>query len=108
MGEWRGYTPAAIGGQRVNLAHSGFVFAPSGEAMPGWRGWWRVVCADQWGVFFTGAILGMVLPALLYVTFIPQGSDFRDSASALRSRPVLATSRGPCSPGSLHSSVPGS
>jgi hypothetical protein len=31
--------------------------------------------ADQWGVFFTGAILGMVLPALLYVTFIPQGSD---------------------------------
>jgi hypothetical protein len=30
-----------------------------------WRGWWRVVRADQWGVFFTGAILGMVLPALL-------------------------------------------
>ena len=77
MGELAGYIPAAIGGHKVNLAHSGFVFAPSGEAMRRWRGWWRIVRADQWGVFFTGAILGMVLPALLYVTFIPQGSDIQ-------------------------------
>ncbi len=77
MGELAGYIPAAIGGHKVNLAHSGFVFAPSDEAMRRWRGWWRVVRADQWGVFFTGAILGMVLPALLYVTFIPQGSDIQ-------------------------------
>ena len=27
-----------------------------------WRGWWRIVSADQWGVFFAGAMLGMVLP----------------------------------------------
>src|SRR6185503_6083553 len=32
--------------------------------------WWRIVRADQWGVFFIGALLGMALPALLYVTFI--------------------------------------
>jgi hypothetical protein len=42
-----------------------------------WRGWWRIVKADQWGVFFTGAILGMGLPALLYVTFLPHGTDIR-------------------------------
>ena len=58
MGGLAGYIPAAIGGHKVNLAHSGFVFAPSGEAMRRWRGWWRIVRADQWGVFFTGAILG--------------------------------------------------
>ena len=32
--------------------------------MQRWRGWWRIVRADQWGVFFAGAMLGMALPAL--------------------------------------------
>jgi hypothetical protein len=77
MGERAGYIPAAIGGHKVHLAHSGFVFAPDADAMRRWRGWWRIVRADQWGVFFAGAILGMVLPALLYVTFFPRGSDIQ-------------------------------
>ena len=77
MGERAGYIPAAVGGQKVHLAHTGFIFAPDAEAMRRWRGWWRIVRADQWGVFFIGAILGMALPALLYVTFIPRGTDIR-------------------------------
>jgi hypothetical protein len=77
MGERAGYIPAALGGHKVNLAHSGFIFAPGVETMHAWRGWWRVVGADQWGVFFTGAILGMMLPALLYVTFLPRGGDIQ-------------------------------
>ena len=77
MGQRAGYIPGAVGGHTVNLAHSGFIFAPDEGAMRRWWGWWRVVRADQWGVFFTGAILGMVLPALLYVTFIPRGSDIQ-------------------------------
>ncbi len=77
MGQHAGYIPAAIGGERVNLAHRGFVFTPDAESMNRWRGWWRIVRADQWGVFFIGAILGMVLPALLYVTFLPPGTDIR-------------------------------
>ena len=75
MGERAGYIPAAVGGRRVNLAHSGFMFRPGPEAMRRWRGWWRIVRVDQWGVFFVGAILGMVLPALLYVTFLPRGTN---------------------------------
>jgi hypothetical protein len=77
MGGRAGYIPAAVGGKKVHLAHTGFIFAPDAEAMRRWRGWWRVVRADQWGVFFTGAILGMALPALLYVTFLPAGADIR-------------------------------
>jgi hypothetical protein len=77
MGERAGYIPAAIGGDKVNLAHSGFFFVRDAEAMRRWHGWWRIVRADQWGVFFVGAILGMVLPALLYVTFLPRGSDIQ-------------------------------
>ena len=77
MGERVGYIPGAVGGHTVRLAHSGFIFAPDAEAMRRWQGWWRIVRADQWGVFFTGAILGMILPALLYVTFLPRGSDIQ-------------------------------
>ena len=76
MGERAGYIPAA-GGPKVHLAHVGFTFAPGREAMDRWQGWWRVVSVDQWGVFFVGAILGMVLPALLYVTFLPRGTDIQ-------------------------------
>jgi hypothetical protein len=77
MGARAGYIPGAVGGQKVHLAHTGFVFTPDAEAMRRWRGWWRIVRADQWGVFFVGALLGMALPALLYVTFLPHGSDIR-------------------------------
>jgi hypothetical protein len=42
-----------------------------------WRGWWRIVRADQWGVFCVGAAVGMMLPALLYVTYLPAGADIQ-------------------------------
>ena len=63
MGRRAGYIPAAVGGRKVRLAHSGFMFTPDAEAMRRWRGWWRIVRADQWGVFFAGALLGMILPS---------------------------------------------
>jgi len=77
MGERAGYIPAAVGGQKVHLAHNGFIFAPDAESMLRWKGWWRIVRADQWGIFFLGAIAGMILPALLYVAFLPQGADIQ-------------------------------
>jgi len=77
MGERAGYIPAAVGGHKVALAHTGFIFAGDAEGMRRWRGWWRVISADQWGVFFAGAILGMILPAMIYVTFLPRGTNIQ-------------------------------
>lgn len=77
MGARVGHIPGAVGGHRTALASTGFTFAPDAEGMRRWRGWWRIVRADQWGVFFAGALLGMVLPALLYVTFLPRGTEIR-------------------------------
>jgi hypothetical protein len=77
MGERVGYIPAAVGGHKVKLAHAGYIFEPDAENMRRWSGWWRIVRADQWGVFFTGALLGMVLPAVLYVTLLPSGSNIQ-------------------------------
>jgi hypothetical protein len=77
MGERVGYIPAAVGGHKVKLAHTGFIFTPDPENMRRWNGWWRIVRADQWGVFFSGALLGMMLPAVLYVTVLPAGSNIQ-------------------------------
>lgn len=92
MGGVAGYIPAAVGGHKVNLAHTGFTFPPDEQQMERWRGWWRVVRMDQWVIYFIGALLGMMLPAVLYVTFLPPGTDIRgygiaaELANAMESR----------------------
>jgi len=77
MGARAGYIAAAAGGEQRDVAHSGFRFEATAASMERWRGWWRVVRADQWGIFFVGALLGMILPGVLYVTFLTPGSDIR-------------------------------
>ena len=89
-----GFIPAAVGGKKVALAHSGATFKPDTESLERWRGWWRIVRVDQWGVYFTGAILGMALPALLYVTFVPAGSDIRGLGIAAALAQAVATQKG--------------
>jgi hypothetical protein len=89
-----GFIPAAVGGKHVALAHSGSTFKPDAESLQRWRGWWRIVRVDQWGVYFTGAILGMALPALLYVTFVPAGSDIRGLGIAAALAQAVATQKG--------------
>ena len=89
-----GFIPAAVGGKHVALAHSGSTFKPDAESLERWRGWWRIVRVDQWGVYFVGAILGMALPALLYVTFVPAGSDIRGLGIAAALAQAVATQKG--------------
>ena len=61
----------------MKLAHSGSVFEVSPQSLRDWRGWWRIVRFDQWGVYFTGAMLGMILPAILYTSALEPGRDIR-------------------------------
>jgi hypothetical protein len=101
MAAHAGYIPAAVGGRKMNLAHTGFVFAPGAETAARWRGWWRLVRADQWGVFCCGAILGMVLPALLYVTFLPAGSNIQNLAISAALASAIGASAGPLAAGAI-------
>ena len=89
-----GFIPAAVGGKKVALAHTGSTFEPNLDALQRWNGWWRIVRVDQWGVYFTGAVLGMALPALLYVTFVPAGSDIRGLGIAAALAQAVATQKG--------------
>jgi hypothetical protein len=77
MAAHAGYIASAIGGDRVTVAHTGFTFEDGVESRSRWRGWWRIVRADQIGVFAAGAVLGMLLPAIIYVTFLPPGTDIQ-------------------------------
>jgi hypothetical protein len=90
MGSVVGYIPSAVGGRSVSLAHTGSVFEPTPESMPRWRGWWRIVAADQWGIFFIGALLGMALPAILYTSALPPSTDVRGLGLAAALAQALA------------------
>ncbi|HET7812599.1 MAG TPA: Nramp family divalent metal transporter [Steroidobacteraceae bacterium] len=77
MGARVGHIGGVVGGARSPMADTGFMFEADHANLQRWRGWWRIVRVDQWGIFFTGALAGMMLPALLYVTFVPPGTDMR-------------------------------
>jgi hypothetical protein len=95
MGSRAGYIPCAVGGKKVHLAHTGFMFDAGEEAARRWSGWWRIVCVDQWGIFFCGAVIGMVLPALLYVQFLPAGQSIEGLGISASLAAAIATSAGP-------------
>jgi hypothetical protein len=53
------------------------------------------VRADQWGIFFPGALLGMALPAILYTALIPRGTEIRGLAIASELARRLSERAGP-------------
>jgi hypothetical protein len=88
-----GFIPSALG-HKVILAHTGATFTPTAEAMSRWRNWWRIIRVDQWGVYFVGAMLGMLLPALLYVTFVAPGTEIRGLGIAAALAQAVGTQKG--------------
>ena len=64
MGHRAGFIAGMRGSQR-ELLSVGVTF-PDDERNAGvWRRWYRLLLVDMWGVFFVGAILGMLLPTIL-------------------------------------------
>jgi hypothetical protein len=90
-----GYIAGAVGGDKVDLAHVGSTFEPNPTAMERWSGWWRVVRVDQWLIYFPGALLGMLLPGLIYVSFLESGTDIRGLAVAAALANAMAEQAGP-------------
>jgi hypothetical protein len=74
MGGNVGYIPAAIGGKVVHVSAHGKLPPNTEKNLFSWKGWWRILNFDQWVVFYGGAMIGMFLPAILYVAMIPAGT----------------------------------
>ena len=95
MGSRVGHIAGAVGGEKSHLADTGFIFEPDAQNQRRWRGWWRIVRVDQWGIFFVGALLGMMLPALLYVTFVASGADIKGLAISAVLAQAIGAAAGP-------------
>ena len=67
MGHKVGYFSGLIGGHKQDVLPSGVIFAESEKNTKLWKRWWGYLLIDQWGVFFTGAMIGMFIPSALCV-----------------------------------------
>ena len=65
MGHRVGFLSGWFGGKAGTLSPVGKVF-PANELNAGrWRRWFRYLLIDQWGVYFIGAMIGMLMPSIL-------------------------------------------
>ena len=71
MGSTVGAIPSAVGGHNVSLSHVGKVFPVNATTLRRWGVWWRYLLLDQLVVWAPGCFMGMALPALLSLEFIP-------------------------------------
>jgi hypothetical protein len=84
MGHYRdkgygmGYRTGFIGGMRgggATLRDSGVTFRDDPANAGRWRRWYRLLLADMWGIFFIGAMLGMLLPTILMAQAVKLSGD---------------------------------
>ena len=74
MGSQVGAIPSFVGGRAFELSHVGKVFVPTPAARARWAGWVRQVLRDQWIVWVPASFVGLALPAMLSVQFLPRGT----------------------------------
>jgi len=89
-----GFIPAVVGGHRMDLAETGSLCEPTPENVRRFREWWKYIRFDQLWVWVVGCFLGMGLPALLTVQFIPPGTTIGGMAVAVRQAEGIASAVG--------------
>ncbi len=75
MGHHVGAIPSVVGGRHLQLSHVGTVFAVTKDSLTRWKGWYRHVQRDQLAVWLPACFLGLALPSMLSVEFLPRGTD---------------------------------
>ncbi|MEX0977951.1 MAG: Nramp family divalent metal transporter, partial [Pirellulales bacterium] len=78
MGRHVGAIPSVIGGRNIELSHVGMVFQVTKESLVRWRHWVKHVLRDQLVIWMPACFLGMALPSMLSVQFLPRGTQASD------------------------------
>lgn len=78
MGKQVGAIPSIIGGHSITLSHVGKVFRITPESLKKWFGWVNHVQREQFLVWLPACFLGMALPSMLSVQFLPRGTVLKD------------------------------
>jgi hypothetical protein len=83
MGHHVGAIPSVFGGHGISLSHVGRVFEVNETSLPRWRRWYRHVVRDQLVVWMPACFIGLALPAMLSVQFLPFGTKGDDWTMAV-------------------------
>lgn len=78
MGSHVGAIPSVVGGQDLQLSHVGSVFEVNPDSLPRWKRWYRHILRDQLVVWMPACFLGLALPSMLSVEFLPRGTVVAD------------------------------
>jgi hypothetical protein len=82
MGHHVGAIPSVFGGRNISLSHVGMVFEPTAETLPRWRRWYRHLMRDQLCVWMPACFVGLALPSMLSIQFLPRGTQADKWAAA--------------------------
>jgi hypothetical protein len=78
MGAHVGAIPSIVGGHAIQLSHVGMVFPVNENSVQRWRGWLKHVMREQWCLWVPACFLGIALPSMLSVQFLPRGTKLED------------------------------
>lgn len=82
MGKHVGAIPSLVGGQDIKLSHTGMVFEPTPTALERWKGWYQRVVRDQLYIWLPACIIGVALPSMLSLEFLPRDVKVSDWTAA--------------------------
>jgi len=74
MGSHVGAIPSVVGGHHLQLSHVGCVFQVTKESLVRWKRWYRHIMRDQLVVWMPACFIGLGLPSMLSVQFLPRGT----------------------------------
>jgi len=72
MGRHVGAIPSLVGGKNIELSHVGTVFKPTEQSQRHWKRWYWHVLRDQVVIWMPACVIGVALPAMLSVEFLPR------------------------------------
>lgn len=75
MAATTGYIPGLVGGKTIPLSGIGKVFPMTAENMGRFHEWMRFTRFEQSWIWAVGCFLGMGLPALMTLHYVPPGTD---------------------------------
>ena len=78
MGQHVGAIPSAFGGHDLELSHTGSVFEVNEDSLPRWKRWYKHMARDQVALWMPACFVGLALPTMLSVEFVPRGTETDD------------------------------
>ncbi len=95
MGRHVGAIPSVVGGRDLKLSHVGMTFIITPDSLARFRKWFRFVLRDQLVVWMPACFIGIALPSMLSVQFLPRGTQANDWVAAGMTADGLREAVGP-------------